>query len=150
MSFVIKTQSKKSLSLCTKPVRSGKGYSLNKIAISLLSWKNAYWHCLRWYASQVTFMNGKPQPTKPFLGGWVCCGNINNIKQNQLQFISYMLQTFIYQILNSVIQTKKSILVHFLIKKILKPMHTLMCTLLVNPYPYLVKPATWRTIYTHW
>ena len=105
-------------------------------------------------------MNGKPQPTEPFLGGGGRGGgggggmlwkiNINNIKQNLYQAAPWpLLQTFIcadshlssFQILNSVIQ-KKSILVHFLTNEILRPMHTPMCTSLVNPYSYLVKPAT--------
>ena len=60
-------------------------------------------------------MNGKPQPTEPFLGGvgmlWKI--NINNIKQNLSQAAPWpLLQTFIcadshlssFQILNSAIQ----------------------------------------------
>ena len=80
-------------------------------------------------------MNGKLQPTKPFHWGvgmlWKI--NINNIKQNLSQPAPWpLLQTFTcadshlpsFQILNSVIP-KKSILVHFLTNKILRPMHSI-------------------------
>ena len=108
-----------------------------------------------------TFTSGKPQPTEPFLGGWVCCGNVNNI-YSYLRlhpdpcckpWSTHTHNLSSYQILNSVTQYYTSevhirvciglsILVHFLTNKILRPMRTLMCTSLVNHCPYLVKPAT--------